>query len=74
MEIDIQAREAQRVPKSPAPRYIIIRMPKVKDRENLKSSKRKAVCYLPRSPHKTQLISQKKFCRLEGIGKKYSKS
>ena len=57
-EIDIQVQEAQRVPykmspKRPIPRYIILKMPKVKDRENLKSSKRKTISYLQRSSHKT---------------------
>ena len=57
-EIDIQVQEAQRVPnkmdaKRPTPRHIIIKRPKVKDRENLKSSKRKAVSYLQGSSHKT---------------------
>ena len=49
-EIDILVQEAQRVPnnldpKRTTPRHIIIKMPKVKkvkDKENLKSSKRKA--------------------------------
>ena len=57
-EIDTQVQEAQRVPnkmdaKRPTPRYIIINMPNVKDKENLKSSKRKAETYLQRSPLKT---------------------
>ena len=47
-EIEIQAQEVQRVsdkinPKRPIVRHIIIKMSKVKDKENLKSSKRKAV-------------------------------
>ena len=46
-EIDIQVQEAQRVPnkmdtKRSTPIHIIIKMSKVKDKENLKSSKRKA--------------------------------
>ena len=50
-EIDMQVQEAQRVPnkmdaKRSTPRHIIIKMPKVKDKENLKSSKRKEVSYL----------------------------
>ena len=54
-EIDIQVQEAQKIPnkmnpKRHTPRYIIINMPKVKDRENLKSSKRKAVSYLQGLP------------------------
>ena len=49
-EIDIQVQEAERVPNKmnanrPTPRYIIIKMPKVKDKENLKISKKKAVSY-----------------------------
>ena len=44
-EIDMQAQEEQRVPNKMEPkrttsRHIIIKMPKVKDKENLKSSKR----------------------------------
>ena len=57
-EIDIQVQEAQRVPNKMDPkrttlRHIIIKMAKVKDKENLKSSKRKAESYLQRSSHKT---------------------
>ena len=41
-EIDIQTQEAQKVPnkmnpKRPTPRHIIIKIPKFKDRENLKN-------------------------------------
>ena len=76
-EIDMQVQEAKRVPnkmdsKRTTPRHIIIKMPKVKDRD-LKSSKRKAEHYLQRSSHKTHL-SQKKPCRQAGAGKKYSQS
>ena len=47
----MHVQEAQRVPNKmdaerPTPRHIITKMPKVKDKENLKSSKRKAVSYL----------------------------
>ena len=58
-DIDIQVQEAQRVPnkldpKRTTPRHIIIKMPKVKDKEkNLTSSNRKADSYLQRSSHKT---------------------
>ena len=53
--IDFQ--EAQRVPKKldprkHTPRYIIIKLPKIKERENLKSNKRKGGSYLQRSSHK----------------------
>ena len=45
-ELGIQVQEAQRVrnmmnPKRPTPRHTIIKMPKVKDKENIKISKRK---------------------------------
>ena len=58
-EIDFQeVQEAQRVPKKldprkHTPRHIIIKLPKIKDRENLQSSKRKGKSYLQRSSHKT---------------------
>ena len=51
-EIDMQVQEAQRVPnkmdaKRPTPRYIIMKMPKVKEKEkNHKSCKRKEVTIL----------------------------
>ena len=46
-EMDMQVQEALRVPnkedkKRPTPTHITIKMTKVKDKENLKSSKRKA--------------------------------
>ena len=49
-EIDMQVQEAQRVPimmdaKRPTPRQIRSKRPKVKDKERLKSSKRKEVSY-----------------------------
>ena len=57
-EIDMQVQEAQRVPvmmdaKRPTPRHIIIKRPKVKDQESLKSSKRKAVSFLQGNSLKT---------------------
>ena len=63
----MQVQKAQRVPnkldpKRTTPRHIIIKMPKVKDRENLKSSERKAVSYLQGSSHKTvSLFLKRKF-------------
>ena len=56
-EIDMQVQEAQKVlnklePKMNTPRHIIIKMPKIKERENLKS-KRKAVTYLQGRSYKT---------------------
>ena len=55
-EIDMQVQEAQRVPKNldprkHTPRHIIITFPKIKDKENLKSSKRKGDSYLQRASH-----------------------
>ena len=58
-EIDFQeVQEAQRIPKKldprrTPPRYIIIKLPKIKDKENLKSSKKKGGSYLQRSSHNT---------------------
>ena len=56
-EIDVQVQELQRVSimdaKRSSPRHIIIRRPKVKDKELLKSSKRKAVSYLQGNSHET---------------------
>ena len=70
-EIDIQVREAERLwnhldPKRTTPRHITIKMPKVKDNENLKSSKRKAERYLQKSSCKT--VSW--FCKRIFEGKK----
>ena len=81
-EINFQeVQEAQRVPKKldprrNTPRHIIIKLSKIKDKENLRSSERKGDSYLQRSsfPLDHQLISQKKLCRQEGAGKKYLKS
>ena len=73
-------KEPQRVPnkmntKRLTPRHIMIKMSKVKEkRENLKSSKRKAELPTGEFPLDCQMISQKKLCRPEEIGKKYSKS
>ena len=58
-EIDIQVQEAQRVPnkldpKRTTPRHIIIKMPKVKDKERiLKAAREQQLVTLQRSPHKT---------------------
>ena len=53
-EIDFQeVQETQRFPKRNTPRHIIIKLPKIKDRENPKSNKRKGETYPQRSAHKT---------------------
>ena len=56
-EIDIEVQEAQRVPnkldpKRTTPRQIIIKMPKVKDKERLLKAATEESC-LQRSSHKT---------------------
>ena len=49
-------------------------MPKVKDKERiLKQQEQSRQLPTKEFPQDYQLISQKKFCRLEGTGKKYSK-
>ena len=76
-EIVIQeVQEAQRVPKKldskrNTPRHIIIKLPKIKDKERILKAARvkETVTYKG-----YQLISQKKRCRQEGAGKKYLKS
>ena len=80
-ETDIQVEEAQTVPnkmdaKRPTPRHIIIKMPKVKHRERiLKATREKQlVTYRGVLIRLSANFSKKKLCRLEGIGKKYSKS
>ena len=55
-EIDMQVQEAQRVlnemdAKRPTPRHIIIKMPRVKDKESYKQQEKSS--YLLRSSHKT---------------------
>ena len=57
-EIDIEVQKSQRVPikldpKRTTPKHNIIKMPKFKHKENLKSSRRKEVSYLQGSSHKT---------------------
>ena len=58
-EMDIQVQEARRVPnkmdaKRPTPRHIIIKLPKVNDKERfLKSAREKHLSYLQGSFHKT---------------------
>ena len=58
-EWDTQVQEAQRVPnkldpKRATPRHIIVKVPKVKDKERiLKAAREKAENYLQRNSHKT---------------------
>ena len=75
----MQVQEAQRVPnkmdaKRPTPRHIIIKMLKFKDKERiLKAAREKQIIMYKGVPTRLSADSQKKLCRLEGIGKKYSK-
>ena len=79
-EIDMQVQEAQRIPnkmdaKRPTPRHIIIKMQKVKYKERLlKAARKKKLITYRGVPIRLPPIYQQKFCRLEGTGKKYSKS
>ena len=63
-EIDIQIQESQRVPnkldiKRNTPRYIIIKMPKVKDKERiLKEARERQIVTYKGVPIGRQLISQ----------------
>ena len=78
-EIDIQIQESQRVPnkldpKRSTPRHIIIKMPKIKDKDSiLKAAREKQRVTYKGVAIRLSLIPQKKLCRLEGTGKKYSK-
>ena len=80
-EIDFQeVQEAQRVPKKLDPnrntsRHIIIKLPKIKDKERiLKVARDKQRVTFKGVPIRCQLISPKKPYRQEGAGKKYLKS
>ena len=78
-EIDMQEQEAQRVPnmmdaKRSTPRHTTIKMAKVKDKERILKAAREVSYLQGRVPVRLSAVSQKKLCRLEGIGKKYSKS
>ena len=79
-EVDFQeVQEAQRVPrnldpKRHTPRHIIIKLPKIKEERILKAAREKEKVTTKEFPEDYQLISQKKPCRHEEAGKKYSKS
>ena len=74
-EIDIQVQEAQRVPnkldpKRSTPRYIIIKMPMIKDKERiLKAAREKQLVTYRGIPIRLSADFLKNFFRLEGIGK-----
>ena len=77
-EIDMRIQEAQRVPnkmdaKRPTLRLIIIKMPKVKDKERiLKAEREKQRVNYKGVPIKLSADFQKILSRLEGTGRKYS--
>ena len=80
-EIDFQeVQEAQRLPKKldpmkHTPSHIKITLSKIKEKERiLKAAREKERVTYKGVPIRLQLISQKKPCRQEGTGKKYSKS
>ena len=62
-------------PRKHTPRHIIITLPKIKDKERiLKVARKRRQLPTKEFPLDYQLNSQKKPCRQEGAGKKYSKS
>ena len=75
-----EVQEAQRVlkkldPKKHTLRHIIITLLKIKGKERILKVAREMEGYLTKElPLDHQMISQKKSCRQEGAGKKYSKS
>ena len=79
-EIDMQVQEAQRFPnkmdaKRSTPRHIIIKIPKVKDKEQIfKTARQKDLVTYRVIPVRWSADFSNEICRLEGIGKKYSKS
>ena len=75
-----EVQEAPRVPKKldpkrNTPRHIIIKLPKIRDKEKiLKKQGERRELPTKGCPLGCQLISQKKPCRQEGAGRKYLKS
>ena len=78
-EIDIQVQEAQRISNKMnlnrlIPKYIMIKMPKIKDKEGIfKAAREKELVTYMGAPIRLPADSQQKLCRPEEIGKKYSK-
>ena len=79
-ETDFQkVQEAQRVPKKldsrkHTSRQIIITLAKIKEKERISKAAREKELPTKEFPYNCELISQKKPCRQEGAGKKYSKT
>ena len=61
-------------PRSNTPRHVIIKLPKIKDKERILKEAREKETVTYKGVPVTQLISQKKLSRQEGAGKKYLKS
>ena len=61
-------------PRRNTPRHIIITLAKTKDKERILKAAREKETVTYKGVPIRQLISQKKPCRQEGVGKKYSKS
>ena len=59
-------------PRKHTPRHIIITLPKTKDKETILKAAREKETIDYKGDY--QLTSQKKTCRQDGAGKKYSKS
>ena len=61
--------------KRPTPKHVIIKMPKVKDKERILKAARENQRVTDRGvPIRLSADSHKKLCRLERAGKKYSKN
>ena len=79
-EIDMQVQKAQRVPnkmdtKRPTPRHIIIKMPKVTDKERiLKAAREKKLVTYRRIVIRLSAGFLKETLQARRIGKKFSKS
>ena len=79
MEIDMQVQEAQRVPnkmdaKRPTPRYIIIKTPKVKDKERiLKAARENQLVTYRRVPIRLSADISKETLQTRRDWQKYSK-
>ena len=74
----MQVQEAQKVPnkldaKRLTPSYIIIKVTMIKYKERILKAAREKQLVTGEFPKDCQLICQKKLCRLQEIGKKYSK-
>ena len=79
-EIDMQVQEAQKVPTKmdinrPTPKYIMIKMPKVKDKERTwKAAREKQLLAYRGIPIRLSADFSKEILQAKGIGRKYSKS